>query len=326
MRKERSEQAGLSLKPADLVLTTSAFTGAVALLVVFPWAPAAAHSISVFGVIALGVLVLRGLERRIRHGWLSTLAAFWLLPSAVFGHGFLGPLADTVRPVLADRSLALLDLRLFGVHPSVWLEGRLPPWLVEVLMGCYYTYFLWPLLLGIVLYRRADRRAFDRYVLALSLLYATNFVFYMLVPAVGPRYFLWDHFRGPLEGLWLTPLLESAMRTPTFTRDCFPSGHTAVTLTVLLFAFWHSKRFFLFMLPFAVGLISATLAGRFHYAIDLIAALPMVLVCVSTAVAVYRQQAPALVLVPSAGFSARRWSSSLRSLSRSSNRRSTARA
>jgi membrane-associated phospholipid phosphatase len=110
-----------------------------------------------------------------------------------------------------------------------------------------------------------------------------NYFCYALVPAIGPRYFLFHAFPGPLQGLWLTPFLDSVMRTPPFARDCFPSGHTGTTLLVLVYAFRFSPRVFRVMLLPGLGLILATLVGRFHYLTDLMCAVPLVTVVVSLA-------------------------------------------
>ncbi|MFZ5470479.1 MAG: phosphatase PAP2 family protein [Myxococcota bacterium] len=294
-------ETGLPLRLTDVVVMSMGALAVACLLVVARWTPGAMASIFAFSLIAAGPLVFRALARRFpKHGVFDLIASFWLLPAAVVGHTFVGPLADAVHPALFDRHLAYADARLFGVQPAVWLEARVPPGLVEVLLVCYYTYFLWPLLLGLVLYfGQKDRRLFEQYVLALALGYSANFVLYALVPAVGPRFFLAGEFNEPLRGLWLTPWLDSVMRLPRFTRDCFPSGHTATTLTVLFFAYRRARRFFWVMFPFAVGLIGATVVGRFHYAVDLLAALPLVLWAVTTAVVLSRVRPKGVLVTPS---------------------------
>ena len=176
--------------------------------------------------------------------------------------------------------LARLDLELFGAHPAVELGLRSAPWLTELSMISYYTYFLWPVVLGVVLYARRRYAEFGQYALGLVLFFLLNFVGYALIPAIGPRFAMGALFDGPIQGVWLTPLLEGAMRLPPFMRDCFPSGHTGGTLVVLSFAFLFERRVFAVMLLPATALILATLLGRFHYAIDLVAALPLVLVAV----------------------------------------------
>ncbi len=285
----RAANAALSLRLYDAVITLTAATGAAFSLIVAHWVPGALSAAAWWAGLAAGPLTLRALAWRFpRWPVLDVAATFWLLPVTVFGHAKLGPIIDAVNPELKDAQLARADLQLFGAHPSVLLGDVVPPWLNDVLFLCYYSYFLWPVLLGAALYARREWKALDEYVLALSLLFGANFLLYVLVPAVGPRIFLAASFAGPIEGVWLAPLLDSLMRQPAFMRDCFPSGHTAVTLLVLAYASGHRPAVFWTMLPFAAGLIAATLACRFHYAVDLLAALPLTLAALAAARALAR--------------------------------------
>jgi membrane-associated phospholipid phosphatase len=60
-------------------------------------------------------------------------------------------------------------------------------------------------------------------------------------------------------------------------RDCFPSGHTGLTLLVLTRALTKKAyTFFWIMLPFALLLFVSTVYCRFHYVTDLLAAFPFV--------------------------------------------------
>lgn len=279
----RGANEALHLRAGDLVISAAGLFAVVYLVVAGRWAPHVRESVVAFAVISLGPPLLRAAAHRLRSRVLDLAATFWLLPAAILAHSYLGPIVDTTRPQLMDRYLALADLRLFGGHPAVLAEVHVPPWLVEILIGCYYTYFLWPLVMGVAFYAKGKWRELEEYVLALSLLYAVNFLGYALVPAVGPRFFLAEQFGGPLQGVFLTPMLDSLMRNPGFMRDCFPSGHTAVTLLVLAFAFRHERRLFALVLPFGAGLIAATVICRFHYAVDLIAALPLTLAALGVA-------------------------------------------
>jgi hypothetical protein len=249
------------------------------------WAPGSTRSAVYFAIFALGPLVLRTLESYFpRHRLLAFVASFWLLPVLSLSHGLLNPVVSAVTPVLRDAQLAAMDQRLFGTQVSVVLGQLVPPWLTEILMICYYGHFIWPLVLGSVLYFTGRRDAFDEYLLALSLFFTFNYLCYALVPAIGPRYFLFHAFSEPVRGLWVTPFLDSVMRTPPFARDCFPSGHTGTSLVVLVYAYRFAPRVFRVMLLPGLGLIAATLVGRFHYATDLLCALPLVAVVVGLAV------------------------------------------
>ncbi|WP_223632104.1 phosphatase PAP2 family protein [Corallococcus sp. EGB] len=287
-----SEEALVRFRQVDLVLMVGCSVAALVCVGPARWAPHSGRNALFFLFFALGLPAVRMLEARFPRQHLLTIAGdFWLLPVSALAHGWLGPIVDWVNPLVKDAQLVAVDQRLFGFQTSVVLAHAIPPWANDVLLLCYYGHFIWPLLLGVYLYARGRGAtpAFDEYLLGLGLLLGFNYAAYSLVPAVGPRYFLIGAFDGPATHGWvLTPLLESMMRTPVYTRDCFPSGHTGVALVVLFYAFRFARRFFWVMLFPGMGLIFATLAGRFHYAIDLVCAVPLVLVVTGLALGLSR--------------------------------------
>nr|WP_225888955.1 phosphatase PAP2 family protein [Myxococcus xanthus] len=284
----RGEAVRVQLTTVDLIIVVSCALASLLLLGPGRWAPDALRCAGLFAVVGVGPLVLRTLAASFPgHRWIHVLADWWLLPTAVMTHGWLAPIVDTVNPFLKDAQLVAADQRLFGVQAAVVLSRVVPAWLNDILMVCYYGHFVWALVMGLVLYRRPGGAEYDEYLTALGLLFFLNYAAYALVPAVGPRYFLVDAFDGPLQGT-LTPLLDSLMRKPLFARDCFPSGHTGATLLVLYYAWRFSRRVFWVMLLPGLGLIAATLVGRFHYATDLLCAVPMVMVVTGLALGVSR--------------------------------------
>jgi len=277
------------LRPGDLVIVAGCLLAALVLLGPGSWAPGAVRSGVAFGLFGVGLLMLRTAHATWpRLKGVKWVADFWLLPVATVGHELLNPLVDFANPVLRDGQLARVEQQLFGAQVSVLLSNATPGWLQDVLMLCYYTHFVWAPLLGVVLYRQKGRAAFDELILGLTLFFSLNFFCYALVPAIGPRFFLIDAFAGPLTGPLLTPTLDQMMRAPAFARDCFPSGHTATTLLLFFYSFRYARRFFWIMLLPGLGLITATLTGRFHYATDLVASLPMVMVVAGLAMALSR--------------------------------------
>ncbi|WP_199724671.1 phosphatase PAP2 family protein [Corallococcus sp. AB011P] len=287
-----SDEALVRFRQVDLVLMVACSVAALVCVGPARWAPHSGRNALLFLFFALGLPAMRMLEARFpRQPLIAIVADFWLLPVSALAHGWLGPIVDWMNPVVKDAQLIAVDQKLFGFQAAVALAHVIPPWANDVLMLCYYGHFMWPLLLGIYLYARGRGATpgFDEYLLGLGLLLGFNYAAYSLVPAVGPRYFLIGAFDGPATQGWiLTPLLESMMRTPVYTRDCFPSGHTGVMLVVLFYAFRFARRFFWVMLFPGMGLIFATLAGRFHYAIDLICAVPLVMVVTGLALALSR--------------------------------------
>jgi hypothetical protein len=279
------------LNAVDLIVVIACSLAALVLVGPGRWAPDALPNAGLFALMAAGPLVLRTLEAMYpRQRWLTVAGDWWLLPVAVLSHSWLSPVVDTLNPILKDAQLVATDQRLFGFQAAVELARIVPPWLNDVLMVCYYGHFVWPLVLGVVLYRRANGvfSDFGEYLTGLGLMFFLNYAAYSLVPAIGPRYFLIGAFDGPLQGAVLTPVLDSLMRAPKYARDCFPSGHTGTTLLVLFYAWRFSRPLFWIMLLPGIGLITATLAGRFHYATDLVCAVPLVMVVAGLGLALSR--------------------------------------
>ncbi|WP_240359843.1 phosphatase PAP2 family protein [Pyxidicoccus trucidator] len=287
----REHDVQVHLNAVDLIVITACSLAALVLVGPGRWAPDALPNAGLFAFMASGPLVLRTLAAMYPHNrMLTTLADWWLLPVSVLSHGWLSPVVDTLNPILKDAQLVAADQQLFGFQAAVELERLVPPWLNDVLMVCYYGHFVWPVVLGVVLYRRARGvfSDFGEYLTGLGLMFFLNYAAYALVPAIGPRYFLIGAFDGPLQGVMVTQLLDSVMRTPTYVRDCFPSGHSGTTLLVLFYAWRFSRPLFWLMLLPGLGLIIATLAGRFHYATDLVCAVPLVMVVTGLALGVSR--------------------------------------
>jgi hypothetical protein len=289
---ERAGERGVRFHGVDIVLVVACSLAALALVGPASWAPGSLENAATFAFFAAGPLVLRTLQVTWPQSrLLAVVADFWLLPVSALAHGLLFPLVVAVNPVLKDAQLVELDQRLFGGQASVVLAHVVPRWLNEVFMFCYYGHFVWPLLLGIFLYRAGKLAAFQEFLLGLALLLSINYACYSIVPAIGPRYFLFGEFPTPVQGVLFTPLLDSLMRAPGFAFDCFPSGHTGVALLVLFYAWRFMRRFFWVMLLPGIGLITATLVGRFHYATDLLCAVPLVTVVAGLALALSRAAA-----------------------------------
>lgn len=303
--RQNAKEEGLPLRLADVVITSVATLVVAYVALAGRWVPGWWRTVLAFTVIAVGAPIFRALALKWPRRRIFDLAAsIWILPSACLGHFHFGVVVDAVKPVLLDRYLAYADLRLFGTTPGLMLGRYIHGASLDAVMLCYYGYFIWQTALAFLLYFRAERSAFDQYMLALTLCFSINFALYVAVPAIGPRYFLANQFDGPLNGGWVTALLDSMMRNPAFARDCFPSGHTAGTLVVLTYAYRYQRRFFWIMLPAATGLIIATLVGRFHYGTDLLCALPLVVTVVSLATALCRAR-PEGVVVPTPAFAQR---------------------
>src|SRR5262249_50302558 len=139
----------------------------------------------------------------------------------------------------------------------------------------YLSYFSILALPLVLLWIFRDTETHAEYCRGLVLLFVANLCFYILVPAIGPRFQLADAYAAPLKGVFFGDRIRDMFLHVPFYRDCFPSGHTAGTLLALVYTRKRLPAFFWAALPVGVLCISATVLCRFHYAIDLICALPL---------------------------------------------------
>jgi hypothetical protein len=265
----------LFLRPVDALAL--AFASALLVLAAVAWirgVPGAGAAVALpLWSVAL-VLALRSARviRTARLGELfGALAPMGLVPI----EWALDPVTDLVNPAVRDGMLLRADRALFGETPSLLLEGLLTPALTEVLLVSYLSFFTLVLLPAFLFWLRRDSAQLQAYVQAVVLFFVTNLSLYLVVPAVGPRYALAEAYVNPLHGVFFGDSIRQLfLRTP-YSRDCFPSGHTAGTLLALAFTFRRLRAYFIAALPVGTLCICATVLCRFHYAIDLVFAVPL---------------------------------------------------
>jgi membrane-associated phospholipid phosphatase len=171
-----------------------------------------------------------------------------------------------------DWQLAAIDYRIFGAHPTIWLERLHLPLLTEIFQIVYATYYFYPVILGVVLWRKGWFVKFYFWVFILMVGFYLSYLGYIAVPAIGPRFILADQQTIPLSGVFLFETIRGTLdRAEGITRDCFPSGHTEITLLVLYYAWKFHRRTFWWMLVPCGAIILSTVYLRYHYVIDVAA-------------------------------------------------------
>lgn len=178
-----------------------------------------------------------------------------------------------------DSLLHNIDLSLFRFDATVWLEKLNSRFLTEILIICYFSYYLLPTLTVVLFYFvKSKNNSYMRVrnlLLAMIIGWYGAFIFYSILPAAGPNIAFPQNYHLPLigissfTGLYLQSV-ESYLRI-SFVRNTFPSMHFAILLIINYFSFSWSKKYFYFCtLPLAAGLATATLYLRQHYLIDLV--------------------------------------------------------
>jgi membrane-associated phospholipid phosphatase len=207
-------------------------------------------------------------DRHPDYRWL-----FWV-PWAPFFFWTYGNI-DKVHQVLQwptqDAVIQGLEHGLWGsITPALdWSQAW--PWLPfsEAIHLCYITYYGMAPLLIIRLLRR-DRDDLARLALAgtvssLVCCYAIN----ILIPVRGPRPLyppLAEGLHGPI---WT--ICHAALKKGAAGAAAFPSGHTSLSMATAFLAWRWDRKWFPVYGLWAAGVVSATVYGRFHYTIDVLA-------------------------------------------------------
>jgi membrane-associated phospholipid phosphatase len=221
----------------------------------------------------------------------SWIFRYWYpLPYVAACYKEMAILIPPIRRASADQWLADLDFRLWGVHPTVWLERIQTPWLTEFLQIVYTLFVPAVLLVAFLLWHQRRYREFQYYAFLIALGYLVSYVGYLLVPARGPRFLLKHLQHIPLQGLWLFRGMQNTLdRLESAHYDCFPSGHTELTIL----AWWSSRmagnRLFWVYFAYTPSIIFATVYLRYHYSVDVLAGAMVAIALILATPSIYRR-------------------------------------
>jgi membrane-associated phospholipid phosphatase len=272
---------------AGLLLCVGVAAGVPAL------APGATVQVAVAFLLPFAFAAVRARRPR-RCSLLASVADFGPILPLLLVFDNLGPFILGTSSVDFDPFLVAADRFLFlGSDPTRLLEPFMGTLLLEVLTVCYALYYFHPIVLGALLWKddlrdpvRAAR--FPAYVFGMLLVFYVSYAGYFFAPAIGPRFTV-PH-AGPLPRGAVARAIDGTLdRLETSRHNCFPSGHTMVTVAVLVEAARRSRKTFFGFLPFAVGLFLATVAGRYHYVVDVLAGAILALVVGGAARAIARR-------------------------------------
>jgi membrane-associated phospholipid phosphatase len=234
--------------------------------------------------IIAGILLLaRGAEEKKTrlliglHRWYC-----YLIILLIFKEIYL--MVHPIHPTDYDQLLIAIDHWMFGTNPTQWIGRFTHPVLTEILQIAYFSYYILFIILGVELFRRRAIQDFDTAAFLIVYGFYLSYIGYFALPGVGPRFTLHDFsaLETDLPGLWLTPWLRSIINAgesipPSFVdavkfvqRDVFPSGHTQLTLIVMVLGFRYKLGSRWLLLGLGSLLIVATIYLRYHYVIDLI--------------------------------------------------------
>jgi membrane-associated phospholipid phosphatase len=231
----------------------------------------------------IGALAWRAETRRTKL-WMG-LHRWYCYPFIIFVFKELYLMVRPIHPIDYDALFIEIDRWMFGVDPTVWMGQFAHPVVTEILQIAYFSYYLLFIILGVGIYRRYAVEEFDKAAFLIVYGFYLSYLGYFLLPAVGPRFTLHDFHMldAELPGLLVTQFLRDFINAAesipknhpnpidVVQRDVFPSGHTQLTLIVVVLAYRYKLATRGLMTVLAILLIIGTVYLRYHYVIDLIA-------------------------------------------------------
>ena len=284
--KARDTEAPPGLWPVDKLILTYLAVTSLLIIVFISRLPQAwwMLSLKVLGA-ALIIFVIRKLDSV--PGWF--FRHWYPLLYVAASYKEMNILIPGIRRSTADAALARIDFAVLQVHPTVWIERLHNPLLTEYLQVIYSCFIPALLLVALVFWRRRRMDEFRRYGFLISLGFLVSYLFYFLVPARGPRFLLSHLQQSELSGVWMFEWFRNLLdRLEGIHYDCFPSGHTLLTLL----AWWSARRlsrtFFYFFTIFTVSQILSTVYLRYHYVVDLLAGAVFAIIMLATSRHLYQ--------------------------------------
>ena len=219
--------------------------------------------------IIAGTLLLVALEHTNRV--LRMLRYFY--PYIFIGFVFesLGFIVPYINPHNKDHILIKIDRLILGKDAALVFNFLNIKGVVDYLQISYLAYYILPVVIILYYYKKNKIKRLSYTLFALSLGYYISYLGYIFLPAIGPRYSLSYLSHIPLNGgvvfKTVHPILNQLEHIK---QDCFPSGHTEISLLVFLLFYEENKTIALIILPIVLSLILATLVLRYHYLTDVI--------------------------------------------------------
>jgi membrane-associated phospholipid phosphatase len=178
------------------------------------------------------------------------------------------PLIHMIFPNSFDPLVNRIELALFGIYPTVWMQKFICLELNEFLMFSYSFYYFLLVVLGAGLFIRHKITQFDSLLFTSAVAYYISYLGFILFPVEGPRFALWANHQLEINGGFFTSLAQGLIEMAGMQGGAMPSSHVAVALVVMVYARRHHRLLYLVLSPLIISLFVATVYGRFHYVSD----------------------------------------------------------
>lgn len=184
-----------------------------------------------------------------------------------------------LNPHDVHHTLLNLDQKIFGVHPTVWMEQFYHPRLTDWFALAYVNFYFITVSLLVLLYRNKEFEQFRIIVLTMMVSYFMGFIGYIFFPASSPYLIIPELYQ---VDIWKDTSLPSWAAysivdlSPYRTRDAFPSMHNGTVFLTMIMAWRYHRTFFWIQFPLAISIPFATIYLRYHYVVDILGVLPVI--------------------------------------------------
>lgn len=247
------------------------------------------HIIFIFG----GLEIIRLGEMRPQNRFLRALRTFYPVIFILYGWDELN---DMVRMFFGSfwmtDILIDLDEKIFGVHPTVWMQQYYSPWLDELMSFLYSGYYLMIPLATLPLYLRGKHKETMAVFSIGTLAYFANFALFYIMPSVCPRSIpLMDSLHSvDYTGYLFASLIRFLQQGGSVLGGCFPSSHVTASF-VWAFATWrYNRKLGYLLLPLAFGVAISAVYLRYHHAVDPLSGLVLAIIVYFVAIAILRKR------------------------------------
>ena len=137
----------------------------------------------------------------------------------------------------------------------------------------YFTYFVYLLILGGVLYCQRDWKSYWAVMTYSAVGYVCGYLIAMLFPVQGPWFTLAGQWHGGLVGGPFTAAIDFIEKCGRVHGAAFPSQHVAGAMGAVWGAWRHRRWLFWTFVPFVACMCVSTVYVRNHYVADVLGGL-----------------------------------------------------
>ncbi|MFQ6002708.1 MAG: phosphatase PAP2 family protein, partial [Candidatus Zixiibacteriota bacterium] len=223
--------------------------------------------------VCASIVLIAGATDHNSNPWIKFFRHFYPLLFFILLYEETRHLVHVIFPGWFDPLINRLEVGIFGVHPTVWIQKFISSVLNEYLMFTYSFYYLLLLILGLGLFLKNKIEELDNLTFTSAVAYYISFLGFIFFPVEGPKHALIDLHNLKLEGVFFTPLAQGLIKVAGIHGGAMPSSHVAVALVVLIYAKRHHRVLYHILSLPILSLFVSTVYGRFHYVSDVVAGL-----------------------------------------------------